>query len=153
MNESTKGAEAPVARAHPPIRLRQEIRATSEDVQRMVSHHYADRGVDISPAHVSIEAVGGGGHGYSSSQPSFLGVTMRFFGEQAKKAQEDGLPTTMKLAPEAVAAIVAKRLSLALGTKIPPALVRWEVSGGGGSGFSSSGPSLRSAVVRLDLEV
>jgi len=153
MNDPTKGVDARSASALTPIRLRQEIRATSEDVQRMISDHYAARGVSVTPGHVSIETSGGGGSGFSRSEPSFRGATIRFFGEAAKKAEADGLPTTLNLTPDAVAAIVARRFGSGIGRTVHPTRISWEVSGGGGSGFSQSGPSLRAALLRLDMEV
>lgn len=153
MNDHAKGVDARCASARTPIRLHQEIRATSEDVQRMVSDHYAARGVAVSPSHVSIEVSGGGGSGFSRSDPSFNGATIRFFGEAAKQAEADGLPTTLNLTADAVAAIVAKRFAAGLGQGVHPTRISWEVSGGGGSGFSASGPSLRAALLRLELEI
>lgn len=153
MNDQTKGVDARSASRPKPITLRQSIRATSEDVQQMVSDHYAGRDVSIAPDHVSINVSGGGGSGYSRSEPSFRGVTLRFFGEAAKKAEAEGLPTTLELTPDAVAAIVAKRFAKALGRGVHPSRVDWEVSGGGVAGYSQSGPSLRSALLRFESEV
>lgn len=153
MNGPEKGVDARSASARTPIKLRQEIRATSEDVQLMISQHYAARGVSVSPSYVTIEVTGGGGSGFSSSGPAFRGAVIRFFGEQAKKAEADGLPTTLRLTPDAVAAIVAKRFGDGLGHGVHPSRISWEVSGGGGSGYSSSGPSLRAALLRLEMEI
>lgn len=153
MNDPEKGVDARSASARTPIKLRQEIRATSEDVQRMISQHYAARSVQVSPSQIVIEVTSGGGSGMSYSAAAFRGATIRFFGEAAKAAEADGLPTTLRLTPEAVAAIVAKRFGDALGHGVHPSRIDWEVSGGGGSGYSSSGPSLRAALLRLELEI
>lgn len=153
MNGPEKGVDARSASARTSIRLRQEIRATSEDVQRMISQHYAARNVQVSPSQIVIEVSSGGGSGMSYSAAAFRGATIRFFGEAAKAAEADGLPTTLRLTPEAVAAIVARRFGEGLGRNIGPASIDWEVSGGGGSSYSQSGPSLRSALLRLEMVI
>ena len=91
MNGTDKGVAARSATARTTIVVRQEIRATSEDVALMIADHYAARGVSISPSRVSIETTEGGGSGFSSSGPAFRGATIRFIGEDAKLAEAEGL--------------------------------------------------------------
>lgn len=127
-----------------PVIIQQTHTLDADQVKAMLAAHYQANGVPVVPSNISHRVHDGGGSGFSHSGPSLGDTVIHFHGQKRVL----GMPDSITLRPEQIQEIAAAFFTDALGFSISPSSVQIDVSGSGGSGFSSHGAHLNSISVR-----
>lgn len=117
----------------------------ADQINAVVARYYKGKGVPVSAGYVTHQVHGGSSGGFSSSGPSY-GETRIGFPAGNRPV---GMPDSMTLREEQLKEILALFFTEALDMQASAGRVTINVSGGGGSGFSSRGPHLQSATFRV----